>query len=84
MCAHVGGQINVQESPLLADFAARDQPGLGSSLQGVGVQAEELRSGAQVQGVHSAQTLGMAFLSPARMPDQPIRRFHSTPSATTR
>lgn len=83
MCAHVGGEINVEEAPLFADLAAGDQPSLGAGLQGVGVQAEELRGGAQVKGVHAAQILGMAFLSPARMPDQPIRRFHSTPSATT-
>ncbi len=83
MCAHVGGEINVEEAPRLADLAAGDEPGLGAGLQGVGVQAEELRGGAQVEGVHGAQILGMAFLSPARIPDQPIRRFHSTPSATT-
>lgn len=33
---------------------------------------------------HAEPTLGMAFLSPARMRDHPILFFHSTPSATTR
>lgn len=86
MCAHVFGEVNVEETPFLADLRAWDFSGLGAGLQGVFVEAEEIGGGFEVEGVHAAvaPTLGNDFRSPAKMRDHPMRSFHGLPSTWTR
>jgi len=81
----VDGQVNIDEYPAFPGLGAGHFAGLGFAQQGDGVDVEKGRGFPQVEGLHyAAPILGMLLRNPARMRDQPMRSFHSTPSATTR
>lgn len=60
------------------------QPAVGDEAVDLALaDGEALGGGLNGEEVHAPPTLGMDFLSPARILDQPIRSFHSLPSAIT-